>query len=453
MSATFPIDVPPASPVGVVEAARDLLGELEAVLWSAKSAAELLGVNGALELLRSRLAATQMVVAAEIDATDAAKTQEQWGSTKDYLTATAGGRRGAGGRLLRTGRALTGDRAATRVALHAGEISPEQAEVIVKVIDLLPVALGLRAEAEALLLAEAEHLNATELRIAGEHLLEVLDPDGVARREEKHLDKHERSAHLNRFLAIVDDGLGGVRLRGRGTVEDAAVIKSALAALSAPQPGTDPDDGTEGRDLRDHGARTWDALVETCQKAHDTDTLPTAHGAKTRVMVLIDHDALATGVGTATLDTGDRLSAAAVRKLACDAEIIPAVLGTDGQILDVGRAARLVTLGIWLALLARDRHCAFPGCRRPPIACDAHHITHWANGGPTSLANMVLLCRAHHTVLHQTPWEVRINPDDGRPEFRPPPLGRRLRTAFRERYDERDRWIRERTPRERTPRE
>ena len=238
----------------------------------------------------------------------------------------------------------------------------------------------------------------------------MLDPDGVARREEKHLDKHERSAHLNRFLAIVDDGLGGVRLRGRGTVEDAAVIKSALAALSAPQPGTDPDDGTEGRDLRDHGARTWDALVETCQKAHDTDTLPTAHGAKTRVMVTLRFEDLATGIGTATLDTGDRLSAAAVRKLACDAEIIPAVLGTDGQILDVGRAARLVTLGIWLALLARDRHCAFPGCRRPPIACDAHHITHWANGGPTSLANMVLLCRAHHTVLHPPPGKSGSTP-------------------------------------------
>ena len=123
------------------------------------------------------------------------------------------------------------------------------------------------------------------------------------------------------------------------------------------------------------------------------------------------------------------------------------MLGTDGQILDVGRAARLVTLGIWLALLARDRHCAFPGCRRPPIACDAHHITHWANGGPTSLANMVLLCRAHHTVLHTTPWEVRINPDDGRPEFKPPPGRHRLHPEFQHRLDHTHDWVRERQPR------
>ena len=164
-------------------------------------------------------------------------------------------------------------------------------------------------------------------------------------------------------------------------------------------------------------------------------------------MVLIDHDALVSGLGTATLDTGERISATAVRKLACDAEIIAGVLGADGHVLDVGRTHRLVTLGIWLALIARDRHCAFPGCRRPPIACDAHHIEHWANGGPTALRNMVLLCRAHHTIIHSTGWEVRINPTDHRPEFKPPPLGRRLRHALRERVTGDD-WIRERTPRE-----
>ncbi|MGZ8737300.1 MAG: HNH endonuclease signature motif containing protein, partial [Nocardioides sp.] len=144
---------------------------------------------------------------------------------------------------------------------------------------------------------------------------------------------------------------------------------------------------------------------------------------------------------------GQPISATAVRKLACHGEIIAAVLDADGQPLDVARAHRLVTPGIWLALIARDRHCAFPGCRRPPIACDAHHIKHWANGGPTALRNMLLLCRAHHTIIHTTGWEVRINPTDGRPEFKPPPLGRRLRHALRERVTGDD-WIRERTPRE-----
>ncbi len=219
--------------------------------------------------------------------------------------------------------------------------------------------------------------------MAGNHLLEVLDPDGVAKREEKKLDKLERSAHLNRFLAIVDDGIGGVRIRGRGTVEDAAVIKAALQALSAPLPGTDPDCGTEGRDERDHGARTWDALVDTCQKALDAEVLPTNHGMKPRVVVTVDWADLKAGVGTATLDTGEELSVAAVRRLCCDAEVLPIVLNGDGVPLDVGRWSRLVTMGIWLALVARDRHCAFPGCTRPPIACDAHHVEHWVNGGKT----------------------------------------------------------------------
>ncbi len=106
-----------------------------------------------------------------------------------------------------------------------------------------------------MLLDQAASLNATELRKAGDHLLEVLDPDGTARAEEAALDRLERSAHLGRFLTIAEDGLGGVRVRGRGTVEDAAIIKTALHALAAPLPGTDPDCGEAGRDTRDHGAR------------------------------------------------------------------------------------------------------------------------------------------------------------------------------------------------------
>ena len=104
------------------------------------------------------------------------------------------------------------------------------------------------------------------------------------------------------------------------------------------------------------------------------------------------------------------------------------MLGSLGEVLDVGRTQRLVTTAIWKALVLRDQHCRFPGCRRMPLACDAHHLTHWADGGDTSLDNLVLLCRAHHTLLHATPWEVRLNPLDRRPEFRPSP-GRRRRTA------------------------
>ena len=82
-----------------------------------------------------------------------------------------------------------------------------------------------------------------------------------------------------------------------------------------------------------------------------------------------------------------------LRRLACDAEVIPAVLGTRCEVLDVGRTRRLVTTPLWLALIARDRHCTFPGCTRPPVMCHAHHLTHWADGGTTSLTNLALSLR------------------------------------------------------------
>ena len=135
-------------------------------------------------------------------------------------------------------------------------------------------------------------------------------------------------------------------------------------------------------------------------------------------MVTTTLEALTTGLAD---DAVNELSVATIRRLACDAEIIPAVLGTRGEPLDVGRAKRLVTLAIWAALVIRDRHCAFPGCDRPPLMCHAHHILHWISGGETKLSNLVLLCSHHHRVIHHSPWEIRLNPDDHTPEFLPPP--------------------------------
>ncbi|HKG49216.1 MAG TPA: DUF222 domain-containing protein, partial [Actinomycetales bacterium] len=120
----------------------------------------------------------------------------------------------------------------------------------------------------------------------------------------------------------------------------------------------------------------------------------------------------------AVTETGVPLSAGLARRLACDATVIPMVLGSASEPLDVGRATRLIPPAIRRALIARDRGCAFPGCRRPPRWCDAHHIQHWSEGGPTSLVNLVLLCDFHHDVIHHGQWTVTIT--DGRPLFTPP---------------------------------
>ncbi|MBO0846399.1 MAG: DUF222 domain-containing protein, partial [Nocardioides sp.] len=278
---------------------------------------------------------------------------------------------------------------------------------------------------------------------AGRHLVQVVDPDAEDRTLELQLAREERAAHTSRFLSIVTDGAGGVRVTGRGTAEDGALLTAALLPLTTPSPavGDEPD---ADRDVvhhpRDHGARMWDALVTVAQHALDTDQPPESHGAPARLLVTISLDALRegladaahtaqaevtglTGAGTGTGLTGDgaEISASTLRRLACDAEIIPAVLGAHGEPLDVGRTRRLVTHAMWVALILRDRHCAFPGCDRPPMMCHAHHLIPWITGGKTKLPNLVLLCGHHHRVIHDSPWKVRLNPDDSKPEFLPPP--------------------------------
>ena len=105
--------------------------------------------------------------------------------------------------------------------------------------------------------------------------------------------------------------------------------------------------------------------------------------------------------------------------LACDAAVIPIVLGGQGQPLDVGRAKRTPTAAIRKAVHTRDNGCAFPGCDRTPPWCDYHHVKEWArHHGTTSVNNLVMLCRRHHRLCHHSDWLIRIR--DGTPEFIPP---------------------------------
>ncbi len=116
---------------------------------------------------------------------------------------------------------------------------------------------------------------------------------------------------------------------------------------------------------------------------------------------------------------GVALTPTAVRRLACDAGVVPAVLGSDGAVLDVGRRTRAVGTALRHALVLCDDGCAFPGCDRPPSWCDAHHVRHWADGGPTDLDNLVLLCSAHHHLVHEGRWTIGLAAD-GRHGFRSP---------------------------------
>ncbi|MGZ0151467.1 DUF222 domain-containing protein [Kribbella sp. WER1] len=144
--------------------------------------------------------------------------------------------------------------------------------------------------------------------------------------------------------------------------------------------------------------------------------------------VTIDFRDLQAAVADATgqLVFGDGLSAATVRRLACDAKIIPLVLGTNSEPLDVGRSERLVTRAIRRALNARDNGCVV--CNAPPVMCDAHHLKSWIDGGETKVDNLVLICRRHHVDLHAGHWTITITNGIvhvARPTWAEPPTHRK----------------------------
>jgi Domain of unknown function (DUF222) len=206
-----------------------------------------------------------------------------------------------------------------------------------------------------------------------------------------------------------------VRVTGWFDAEGWEIVRAALDPLAAPRPA-----GLDGQpDLRSYARRQADALVELAERSLRTGELPSQGGERPTLVLTMPYHRLAELVGTGTLDTGEHLPASTARRMACDAKVIPAVLGTEGQPLDIGRATRTIPGPLRRAVALRDGGCTFPTCDIPPKWCDVHHGVHWADGGPTSLSNLFLACPAHHHTAHHTDWHVRIA-EDGLPEWIPP---------------------------------
>ena len=426
---------------GALNDIRHQVAELAQTMWAARRPTELMDTVAEIEALRSCLDALELAVVTELDATHAVK-PFGWASTQDFLTALTGGHRGSGPALVRLANAArTPLFAPVGEAMGEGWLSTAKAQVVVRAVEHLPGDPETRERGVQAMLSEAKALDATGLRKVGGHLIETLDPTGATRRDEQALHREERAAHLRREVWMRFDGAGGFRFGGHGSAEDGLTLQTALLALSKPEaaagPTCDPescevpDCSHDGRDPRDHGARSFDALIELCDTAARTSLLPDCHGTTPRVTITMTLDGLKARIGHATSDTGEELSATAARRMACDAEIIPVVLGARGEVLDVGRRQRLVTPAIWTALVIRDKHCRFPNCTRPPVMTHAHHIVHWANGGPTNLDNMILLCGHHHRLVHSGPWTIRRT-GPGIYEFDPPPGICRMTTTGRQ---------------------
>ena len=242
--------------------------------------------------------------------------------------------------------------------------------------------------------------------------------------------------HLTREASIWVDDDGMVILRARLTPELGAVVQSALEAANdrlyqesrqAAPPESIAEEVTPGQ-------RRADALGLLAESALASDLVRGTTADRYQVVLHVDAaPASASAAGDTTgqavleLDGGGvHVSAETSRRLACDASVVVLREGRDGSALNVGRKTRSIPPAIRRALNARDAGCRFPGCTANH--CDAHHLVHWADGGGTSLDNLILLCRRHHRLLHEGGYRIECDRSSEESTFVLPD-GRRLDVA------------------------
>jgi hypothetical protein len=272
-----------------------------------------------------------------------------------------------------------------------GELGLSHAAVLARVVtEVGPEAARMASDT---LLEAASRLDPTRLRIVGRHLRHCVDPDGALAAA---LKEHERQ-----YLHVSPTSDGVYVIDGLLDAEGGATLQTALNALSKPVPG----------ELRGAAERRADALVELAVRQLQSGTLPSAHGQRPHLVLTASVDALAgsSGVMPAELALAGPVHAETARRIACDASV-SAVTMAGSDPLSVGREKRSIPAAMRRALVHRDCGCRYPGCDRPPEWTDGHHVTHWAHGGETSMANLVLLCRVHHRRVHDEGWSLRVTP-------------------------------------------
>jgi hypothetical protein len=330
-------------------------------------------------------------------------------STKDWWAHTTRQTRTDTARKIRLADALT-DHEPTRAALAAGDVVAEQALVIADAVDQLPGDLdaGLVERAERHLLELAADYDAKALKHLGGHLLEVIDPELADAHHARLLEHEEQLAAQATRLTMTDDGHGRTYLRATLPTLTAHMLRKALLAYAAPRHRAAVD-GHLG-EPRPHPQRMGQALCEYIQR-YPIRKLPKAGGLAATVVVTMDLDTLLGGLKAAHLDTGQPISPGLARRMACEAGIIPAVLGGDSMPLDVGREERFFGRYQRICLQLRDQECTTVGCDWPPGLCHAHHDKRWTDGGRTDLDDGRLLCPRHHARIHDPTYATTRHPD------------------------------------------
>jgi hypothetical protein len=304
---------------------------------------------------------------------------------------------------VRTARALQ-DMPGTVAALQAGDLSMSAVRVLVGAREADPSEF--RASEQQLVEAARIHSMGNLQRIAA-YWRQAVEQERAVQGEDKV--REQRRLHASVTF------LGMVRVDGTLDPETGETLLTALRAVldaQARSPG-ESDDRTPGQ-------RRADALGEICHQWLEWGERPTVGGERPHVTVTVGAEALAGGGGgPSELDHVGVVVPELARRLACDASITRVVMAGPSEPLDVGRRTPVVSPAMRRAVILRDRQCRFPGCDRPHTWCDAHHVVHWADGGPTAVQNLVLLCRRHHRLVHR-PDGFRLDLEDGRPVFRRP---------------------------------
>ena len=308
------------------------------------------------------------------------------------------------------GQPRAADLAEVAVALGEGEISREHYDQIHRLFAVCPPTESApdRAELQRVMVTAARQLRPEDLARVSARVLarwredvEPADPSGElvsGNRVERRYDRH-----------------GRLRFSGRLDPEAAATLEGLFGALAAPRP--EPDGSRDGRSTPE---REGDALAEIIALAARVDDGAVQGGEQALMTVTVSLDQVREELRHTVLEVPGlgRRSPDEVRRLACEAAILPAMFAGDGQPLYLGRAQRLASRAQRRALAHRDLGCTFPGCSRGPRWCTPHHVRWWSRGGATDLDNLVLLCRVHHRMVHHTEWQVRLR--GGSAEFLPP---------------------------------
>jgi hypothetical protein len=423
---------PPPS-VAADDGVREVLGVLDLCgpvgELSVAAATRLIGdVDTAVARLQSiKLGAIAVVDKARV-ADDAGMT-----GTDSWLAARSRSSGAAASRDVELAKALDVGLPATGASLSAGVLSTEHARVIADAIAKLPEDFTdeERVAVEASLVVKAKHLDPPTLRRHARREVEVAGRSAAeaAAHEDKVLRSEEEAALARTTLSMHDNRDGTTSGHFTLPTLAAEILRKVVQQMASPrrfaQQAAKAAREAGAQTAEDVAAATWEAFraedLTWAQKygrafAELLEHLPTDHlsgKVNATVVVTLDLEKLQAALGAAHLDTGGELSASEARRLACNAGLVPAVLGGASLPLDLGRQDRFFTEAQRVALATVYESCAAKDCDRPYSWSELHHEDPWHRGGRTDLALAVPLCGTHHRLAHDPRYRVGIATDGG----------------------------------------